>query len=236
MQHALKQRLVGAAVLLAVAVSVIPLLLGEADREAPIVTPRVPPSPIIDAQTEVVDVEHAYDSGPHAETPTLAAAAPLPVPTASPQPTPKVQVPAPAFVAGRPARPVESPTRAISRTVSPKADSKRALKPQLTTEPAADVTRLPPAKDLTVPRPSAELHAAWMVQVGTFTVARNAHALEARLTQSGFNAHVEKVLSGNRPGYRVRVGPEQTRDQARQLKDRIAARLGLEGMVSVDKP
>lgn len=61
----------------------------------------------------------------------------------------------------------------------------------------------------------------WAVQVASFTNPAFAESLVERLREKGFAAFSESVPSGGRTWYRVVVGPENSREQARRLQDAV---------------
>ena len=69
------------------------------------------------------------------------------------------------------------------------------------------------------------------IQVGAYSLVGDANALRERLRAAGFSAFVESVQTTKGPLHRVRVGPVTDRPTADQLKARIAAKLGVDGLV-----
>ena len=86
----------------------------------------------------------------------------------------------------------------------------------------APATR-PPATTATPPAQRAP--EGWAVQVGSFSQADNAQALQRRLGGEGFDAYVSRVATDAGTMHRVRVGPVPERDAA----DRLLARLRAAG-------
>ena len=70
-----------------------------------------------------------------------------------------------------------------------------------------------------------------MVQVGSFTTQANADGLVQRLKQAGYTAFIEPLGDGDKPTYRVRVGPELTKLTAERIRDEIAQDIELKGIV-----
>jgi cell division septation protein DedD len=61
------------------------------------------------------------------------------------------------------------------------------------------------------------------VQVGSFSQAENAQALQRRLASEGFEAFVSRVVTDAGTMHRVRVGPVPERDAAEQQLTRLRA-------------
>lgn len=123
--------------------------------------------------------------------------------------------------------PVAAPVVAQAKPVPVPAPAKPRV------EPAPAV--VPPQVATTTARPSATAPAAasvgWAVQLGAFSNAAEANALRDRVRGSGFSAFVEQVPTDRGTLTRVRVGPVANRDDGEQLRARVAASLGISGMV-----
>lgn len=83
----------------------------------------------------------------------------------------------------------------------------------------------PPAEPPPQPAATAAANGAWTVQVGSFSQADNAQTLQRRLASEGFEAFVSRVATDAGTMHRVRVGPVPEREAA----DRLLARLGAAG-------
>lgn len=68
--------------------------------------------------------------------------------------------------------------------------------------------------------------APWTVQVGSFSQSDNAEALATKLRGLEFPAYVSRFRDGNRTHYRVRVGGFPSRDAAQVRAQEIRARTG----------
>lgn len=187
-----KERVVGAIVLVALAVIFIPLLLpGKGDIAEPFRQAEAPPAP-----------EHRFAPVPETpEPPALgtAAIAPLAIPADE-------AVPEPA-------------TSGSARVETQVSSVKPA--PQ-TAEPIISTSVKPAAKGPVQ---------GWIVQVGSFSDQAKAAALRDRLRKQGYASFVEAVKSGTTSAYRVRVGPELTREAAERLKQKLQQNLQLDGLV-----
>lgn len=71
----------------------------------------------------------------------------------------------------------------------------------------------------------------WFVQMGSFSEVDRARMLSARLEQEGFPVNVSQFSKGERPMYRVLLGPVQDRAAATDLGEQVARRMLIEGMV-----
>ncbi|NOR19898.1 MAG: hypothetical protein GQ538_07390 [Xanthomonadales bacterium] len=96
------------------------------------------------------------------------------------------------------------------------------------------VLDLRPAESAPVSTPSDPL-VRWVVQVGSFSSAKSAEALVAKLRLSGLTAFSEKVSSAGNTAYKVRIGPEIDRDKATVLARKVKADHGLDGFVTTQE-
>lgn len=72
---------------------------------------------------------------------------------------------------------------------------------------------------------------AWVVQVGSFSRETNAVVLRDRLRQKGFDAFTEQGESDGQAVWRVRVGPVATRADAEDLQAKIEKERGKDALV-----
>jgi len=214
MEESLKARLIGAAVLVAIAVLLIPELLS--GRKA----------------VEPVAEEGAGTRGTRSFTIELGGASGEPVrsPTTTPQPSAGLP-PATTPVADLPEAASEPDADSNSRS-EPVAESERApqkepvasaVQPPAT---AADIEG-PPVAATPSPRPAVAAPAAggaWAVQVGAFGSAETARKLVKDLTGAGYHAYVAPVARGGKTLHRVRVGPEADKASAEQVAQRLKGR------------
>ena len=69
--------------------------------------------------------------------------------------------------------------------------------------------------------PAASQQPAWAVQLGAFSSRSKANELVARLRSRGYSAFVLEYRAGGQLLHRVRVGPEQDRERAVAIADRL---------------
>jgi DedD protein len=192
MDQGLKERLVGAAVLIAIAVWLIPWVLD--GPEAPLETTggslQLPaaeePMPM---RTQTLRLGAAAE--PSAGSPSSAELSRQdPEPAEDTRPLP-VEAAAP---------PAETPAIAAVR-----AEPERAATPAPSLPPAATTPR---------PAPTAPASGDWTVQLGSFSEEANARRVAQRSGTFGYKAEVSTLKSGGRTLYRVRVGSGRSRAEA----------------------
>lgn len=83
------------------------------------------------------------------------------------------------------------------------------------------------ARDL----PESSASGEYVVQLGSFSDERNARALAESVESSGFDVSVTPLFSEQGTVWRVRVGPYATRDLAGEATERLRQRIGRDGLV-----
>ena len=161
-----------------------------------------------------------------------------------PKPDSTSQIPAP--VPAVPVRP-ETPHVAGLPQAAPAVQLEPAPfvepKPERTkSEPGKSETR-PEAKPLAKPAPALEVkpapagHAAsdesFVVQLGAFSSAANARALQKKLQDNKFKAYTEVVKNRGGDRTRVRVGPYPSREAAERARDRLKSKRLIIGEAAV---
>ncbi len=208
-ENRLKQRLVGAIVLVSLAVIFIPMLLsGRGGYERLITASNIPPEP--EAGRRVIEI-------PLQEVP--------PRPEKKPITTVVVdeytkELPK-NFKPSKPEKGAESKTGISS-------DAKHAPAKDTLTEPRKPVSEQASA---VAPKTDSGEPQAWVVQMGSFSEQANAMALRDRIRSKRYPAYVEAVDTFQGTIYRVRVGPERTRAKAEALQTRLRKVFNLNGMV-----
>ena len=192
MDQGLKERLVGAAVLVAIAVWLIPWVLD--GPEAPVETTggslQLPtaeePMPMRTQTLRLGDAAEPSSESPRSAVDVAQRTEPLEAADPPPVQTPG-EAEAPAVAAVRP-----EPERASVVATSPP--------PPVATPP----------KPVSAPAANGD----WTVQLGSFSDEANARRLAERSSTFGYKAEVSSYRSGSRTLYRVRVGPAQSRAEA----------------------
>jgi DedD protein len=229
MDAALKQRLIGAAVLVALAVIFLPMLLGgpgpspSRHNEVSLEIPAAPDRPLQTREIPLALPAPAVDP----VRPT--AADPVPDAADSVVTVDAVDLPR------RDARPELAESDAIAGTAG--SGTSEPVTPAPPAAPAADPVR-PPAAVAAAPAsapaaPPAAVSPAgsrFVVNLGSYSQRGNAEALLARLRAAGMTVYSEAIEVDGKPATRLRGGPfasraeaEAARLQARRVEDGLSA-------------
>ncbi|MCP1446461.1 DedD protein [Pseudomonas sp. GGS8] len=209
LDKAYKQRMVGALVLVALAVIFLPMLFSRQDeqRRVTVDAPAAPHAPSV-AQVQIESVA---------------------VP--EPQALPQEPVPSDDDIAEQ-----QEPAIAIAPT-APVAPAPPAAKP--VTPPAAPVAKpvpapaqpiaVAPTKPVSIPsRVDANgLSVSWSVQLASLSSRESAESLQKTLRSQGYNAYIRSSEGKNR----VFVGPLIERAEADRLRDLLSRQQNLKGFV-----
>lgn len=204
MEQGLKERLVGAAVIVILAVIFIPMLLDDTeDQEIVITETNIPPKPenmplppSVDERIIPADSNFSSRIIPVQEEPAVEVVE-----------EPVVQK---TVEAGPPAEKKETTSQKPAQT----AGQKSAATVSKNDEPATNVGV-----------------SAWVVQLGSFSSEKNAQELNQKLKQAGFRSFVEPLKQNNTTSYRVRVGPELRRSDAQIIKEKLKSTMQIEGII-----
>src|SRR5690348_2638149 len=209
MDQGLKERLVGAAVLVAIAVWLIPWVLDgpEDGAEAPASSLQLPsaeePMPM---RTQTLKLGEAPEpSGGSGAPPSTTPATQLQAATEPPKPAVEQPKPAPESRADLGA----AGERSVA-AVTPAPEKASAAQAKAAREPAA-------AGD-------------WTVQLGSFEDEGNAKRTAQRAATFGYKAEVSPSRSGAKTLYRVRVGPQATKAASEAAASALRAH-GMEARV-----
>lgn len=207
MERLVKERLVGAAVLMAAAVILIPEMLSGPDRASraePAAAQSRSDSPI---KTYTIDLSHS----PSEQPPQAVVENRAPPPEEPPAAEPVTAQPAPSDQA----KP-EVPQQSAAAVPQPQPTTSQPPPQPVVEQPTATV----PARTAQRPLASggeAPTSGRWAVQVGTFSKEANAERLVKQLRDQGQSAFVMPVKSGAATLYRVRIGPMKDRASAEAM-------------------
>jgi DedD protein len=212
MDESLKARLIGAALLVALAVLLIPELLS--GRKAAELQPA---DPATARSTRTFTIELNGGEAPGTLPSPPVAEAPSPVPAAVAQQSAAETTAAEPKSAtdpqsAPPAQPVAVEQRPAANTTAPRATEVVAEAPAVAPPPLPESA------------PAAATSGGWAVQVGAFGSAATAQRLVKELQGAGYRAYVSPVNRSGKTLNRVRVGPEAERDDANRLAERLKGR------------
>lgn len=232
MERHVKERLIGAAVLVAAAVILIPEMLSGSDPqradepvpangEAPLKTYTIDLSKSPATQVAAID-----DRAPPAEIPATADAALAPQAGPESDNAAVAVEPSQSSAVASTALQSAAPTPTQSSNSSPRAAEPAPAPakpsnppPRVAESAAATASQAKPAA-----APAALAGGHWAVQMGSFSSRATAEKMVKELHAAGHDAFVMPVKSGATTLYRVRVGPMQDRQSAQQALAKLQAK------------
>ncbi len=202
MNEILKQRLVGALILLALGVVFWPIIFVEQNPPKVEQQPAIPPPPQVATEPVATpDAQGMRASPPLEATSGADAMAGVAAQSTDASTSGAITSPVPAVTA--PAQPIPSPTQEPIRQDPPE---KLALDKQ-------------------------GVPVAWTLQVATVSSADKAEALRRSLLDRHHKAYITQVASGGKTLYRVCIGPKFERAELEKLQASINAEFGVTTMV-----
>jgi len=205
LDKAYKQRMVGALVLVALAVIFLPMLFSRQDeqRQVTVEAPAAPQAPVV----------------PQVQMETVA----VPEPQTLPQePVPTDEEVAEETAPAAPVAPAPAAPIMITKPVAPPAVAKPIP------APAQPITASSTKPDTTQSRVDANgLSVSWSVQLASLSSRASAESLQKTLRSQGYNAYIRSADGKNR----VFVGPLIERAEADRLRDLLGRQQNLKGFV-----
>ncbi|PRB45497.1 cell division protein [Pseudomonas sp. MYb2] len=205
LDKAYKQRMVGALVLVALAVIFLPMLFSRQDeqRQVTVEAPAAPQAPAM----------------PQVQMDAVA----VPEPQALPQePVPTDEEVAEDTAPAAPVAPAPTAPIMITKPVAPPAVAKPIP------APAQPITASSSRPDTTQSRVDANgLSVSWSVQLASLSSRASAESLQKTLRSQGYNAYIRSADGKNR----VFVGPLIERAEADRLRDLLGRQQNLKGFV-----
>ncbi len=203
MERALKERIIGAVILVVIVVSVVPIFLDGPPEEGEVTSKRVllPGQDGQESKTVVLNRERTE---------------PIPLANesqAETRPVDNEEVAAPTeaapLVVEQPSAPVKPP-------------------PQAETKPETE--KSPPASASVPTQSAASTTGMWAVQLGSFSSKENAEKLAADLRKQGYAAFLSQLQTNSGQLHRVRIGPQKDRESAEAMAARLL-KVGHKGQV-----
>lgn len=243
MEPHVRQRLVGAVVLAALAVIFIPLFFKGSSSPAPqqvTISAEIPPAPAkptVPVAQSILAGQNTALNQPQdmtvAATKTVATN-PNTVATTTTAANPNQL----AFGHGM----VATPQTVSSSATEPTQQSSQQLSTKQAQQPPVVVTETPsvtaPEEAEATPTQTAStkmnepVPTAWTIQLGSFSNALNAKQLETELRARGFIAYTRVVKTAvGSTMHRVYIGPETQRDKATAIETKLSNEMHLKGVV-----
>jgi DedD protein len=225
MDKALKQRMVGAVVLIALGVIFIPMLLdgGSGEDGERRVELEIPAAPDRDYRSRRLPLdERNSDEVEESRGQVDRESEPAPA-----------EGPRAGADQGAALTDADEPERSAD------ADSRRDSRSDETTDDdEGDVEPAPPEPESQIADRESDSGEAvdkslgnWFVQVGSFSREANALELRDRLRGADYSAFVERSTVEGNTKHRVKVGPEMNRSRAETQRDKIQSEFDLKGIV-----
>ena len=202
MEQKLKERLVGAAVLVAVAVIFIPIIFTDSQDTEVILGSNIPEKPESNFNSRIVPVVESDDE-----------------PSSAPNDLEKVE-----------SENIESgKSQNDAMVTEQKVVAEKVIS---ASENKAEKQAIEQKQATTEVEGSATVGlSAWIVQLGSFTEEDNAQSLNTKLRKAGYPSFVEPIKKDGKISYRVRVGPEIKRSEADALLKKLKDKMQLDGIV-----
>ena len=128
-------------------------------------------------------------------------------------------------------------TESVKSEKSQPVEQSAVVKPEVktpaktTTTTTTTTAKVETAKPETKPKVKQPIVSGWVVQLGSFSVEKNAIKLRDKLRKNGHASFVEAYERNGKTSYRVRVGPELTRELAGELKTQLKKETKIDGLV-----
>lgn len=210
METTLKQRLIGAAVIIALAVIFVPMILdGSGRQESVALNMEVPPEPTFTFESDLPDTRKLEELPPIERS--------------------EVNESNDSDVAIK----SEITNESMPETSEVKQSKVPESKPTVSTTAAKEPAVLEATENHIKTNPALS---AWAIQVAAFGEKGKALALQEKLLASNLSAFTEQSGGGNKIVYRVKVGPELKRENADKLRDKIEKEHGLKGSFVTKHP
>lgn len=209
-----RHRIVGAVILVALAVIFLPMLLS--DRPPESAAPVAGETPMPDTRIVVAPVPPPVSAGNKG----AGNAKPSAPEKSTAKPAPETRT------VTVPLEPL--PSKLVAESAPTQAETPKP-EPAPAPEPKpAPVTRAAKAAPAAKP---ATADKGWIVQVGAFSHIENARRLQEKLKQKGYPALLDPASPQKGKTVRVEVGPYKDASSAKTVQARIHSELGIQGVV-----
>jgi len=220
MQEGAKRRLIGAAVVVVLLVIFLPMLLEEEETLHPVSEREmaIPPPPDFDqgydASVLNPPVEPSVSTFPEYED-SMQEGSPSPQELPPPEFFETPAATRPELIPESDLAPVEETPPATKPKPAPKAASVPKPAP---TQPSA-------------PAQSSSGPSSWVIQVASLREHARAYKLVQDLRVKGFPAYIQEARVNQKLWYRIRIGPEATRERIESMAASLRTKTGLRGQI-----
>jgi DedD protein len=209
MERALKERIVGAIVLVALAVLVVPVFLDGPPPKDEIHTERVPLPGQNDQKTQTVVLDRQRSEPVPAQATATAA-------DDGTQATEELDSAGDGTSAAPVTATVGAPDSDVQHAAADPPEAQSA-------DPAAPAPEPAASRGVTVQAATSPTTGMFAVQLGSFSSKDNAEKLAAELRRQGFAAFLSQLDADAGQLHRVRVGPQKDRQAAESMAARLAS-------------
>ena len=222
----MKERLVGAIVLVAAAIVFVPMILSG---------PESPPKETVTRATDrdpasERDGQFASRIAPNATAPSAVdrSTAPASATKAAPAKRPVAAKSVPAPVASKTQTASASNAQTVTAAAAKKGASAAKPAPAVSKPAAAPSTQASRTAARAAAKPASP---RWVVQLASFASVKNAEGLRSRLNKKGYRAYVETVSRNGARVTRVMVGPQPSKEKSKADLEGLYKETGLKGIV-----
>ncbi|EMP55497.1 sporulation domain-containing protein [Marinobacter santoriniensis NKSG1] len=215
----LKQRIIGALVLVSLAVIFVPMIFDEPHSErttTSIQIPEEPPFPEVDTPAEDIPPAPVYEEGNTTGSATATGS------ESSGNEGSGNESSAPDY------RLVEKQDASAPAADANEPSAESSAAPSASAESPADATAQAPDSV----EYSGSLKGAWVVQLGSFGNPDNARRLRDNVREKGYNSHLQEVERGDVTLVRVFSGPFASKSEAEAAKQKLDQAFGLKSLVT----
>jgi DedD protein len=212
MNEVLKQRLVGALILVALGVVFWPIIFVEPGGQGGADEARIPPRPQVDT-TPI-------------ETPGIAGLRPSP--DLVKELTPATEPSAPNNN-GSGANPAAASKRPVAAASDSPAEAAAAAASEKMAASVAKTRSEPPARPVV---DGQGIPVVWILRVASVSSSARADELRKRLLDMGHKAYAKKIKSGDKTLYRVYVGPKAEKARLEKIQREVDAEFGVNTIIT----
>ncbi|HYM36714.1 MAG TPA: SPOR domain-containing protein [Steroidobacteraceae bacterium] len=218
MDRRLKERMIGAVVLVAAAIILIPEMLSgphapsDTTKQNSQATPTGPDGQKL--KTYTIDLAKSNEPGKANEPAKITESV---KPVAAKEQAPPAEEKSPSESSRSVITPSETSVKKVELSSGAPTIKESPKQPEVASKPEP----IAPKPSASKPAQVANVENGWTVQVGSFGVRATSDRIANDLKHAGFPAFVVAFQSGNQTMYRVRVGPARDRAAAENLLNKL---------------